>query len=328
MAQSSGSSQPLNAGNVVSAAVTLYRSHLKQYLGISLIATLWVFLVFVSLIVLAIVAGIAFGVARAGESSGGAVIAVLISLVLFAGWVVLALYCIGKGLLNTALISRLAFSELADQPETMQAVRGQLNRKGSWRFLLTWFLAGLILFAINLGLSFAAAIPVLAVSAVAGEDSPVTVLVNLILQLVVVAVYYWFWARWFISEVPLAVESDTGSTEAISRSWELSTGSALRILLVLVVASIITLPLFILPFLPFIFTLIANAAMFADSSPASVAALVASVIGSLVIGILLFFPLNVFILPFWQAIKAVIYYDLRVRKEGLGMKLRGHGSQQ
>ncbi len=28
------------------------------------------------------------------------------------------------------------------------------------------------------------------------------------------------------------------------------------------------------------------------------------------------------ILPFWQAIKAVIYYDLRMRREGMGLKLR------
>jgi hypothetical protein len=28
------------------------------------------------------------------------------------------------------------------------------------------------------------------------------------------------------------------------------------------------------------------------------------------------------IVPFWQTIKAVIYYDLRSRREGLGLKLR------
>ena len=29
-----------------------------------------------------------------------------------------------------------------------------------------------------------------------------------------------------------------------------------------------------------------------------------------------------FMVPFWQAIKAVIYYDLRVRREGMGIDLR------
>ena len=31
---------------------------------------------------------------------------------------------------------------------------------------------------------------------------------------------------------------------------------------------------------------------------------------------------NILILPFWQAVKAVIYYDLRSRQEGLGLQLR------
>ena len=31
---------------------------------------------------------------------------------------------------------------------------------------------------------------------------------------------------------------------------------------------------------------------------------------------------NIFLLPFWQAIKAVVYYDLRTRREGMGLELR------
>ena len=30
------------------------------------------------------------------------------------------------------------------------------------------------------------------------------------------------------------------------------------------------------------------------------------------------------IAPFWQTVKAVIYYDLRSRREGLGLQLRDH----
>jgi hypothetical protein len=30
------------------------------------------------------------------------------------------------------------------------------------------------------------------------------------------------------------------------------------------------------------------------------------------------------VMPFWQSIKAVIYYDLRSRREGLGLQLRDH----
>ena len=38
---SSSSIQPLSIGNVVSAGVRLYRSHLKTYLKLALIAHLW-----------------------------------------------------------------------------------------------------------------------------------------------------------------------------------------------------------------------------------------------------------------------------------------------
>jgi len=34
------------------------------------------------------------------------------------------------------------------------------------------------------------------------------------------------------------------------------------------------------------------------------------------------FGFGALVLPFWQAIKAIIYYDLRSRKEGLGLQMR------
>jgi hypothetical protein len=37
--------------------------------------------------------------------------------------------------------------------------------------------------------------------------------------------------------------------------------------------------------------------------------------------------LSIVILPLWQIIKAVIYYDLRGRREGLGLQLRDRGPQ-
>jgi hypothetical protein len=41
-----------------------------------------------------------------------------------------------------------------------------------------------------------------------------------------------------------------------------------------------------------------------------------------VINLLLTIPLGALLIPFWQSIKAVIYYDLLTRKEGLGLELR------
>jgi hypothetical protein len=33
---------------------------------------------------------------------------------------------------------------------------------------------------------------------------------------------------------------------------------------------------------------------------------------------------GMFVMPFWQSMKAVLYYDLRSRHEGLGLQLRDH----
>jgi hypothetical protein len=38
--------------------------------------------------------------------------------------------------------------------------------------------------------------------------------------------------------------------------------------------------------------------------------------------ILIFVFLNILAIPFWQSLKAVIYYDLRSHKEGIGLELR------
>jgi uncharacterized membrane protein (DUF485 family) len=38
--------------------------------------------------------------------------------------------------------------------------------------------------------------------------------------------------------------------------------------------------------------------------------------------LLLSFGSGALVTPFWQAMKAIIYYDLRSRKEGLGLQMR------
>jgi hypothetical protein len=56
-------------------------------------------------------------------------------------------------------------------------------------------------------------------------------------------------------------------------------------------------------------------AFIADSSP-----LFNLIVSLLLLGIII--ASNAAILPFFQTVKAVIYYDLRSRREGLGLQLR------
>jgi hypothetical protein len=110
--------QPLTVGNVVSAGIRLYRSHLGQYLGIAVRATLWILLPFLGF-------SLAFYLAR----EQAVVIALLILAVIVAYF-----FCTAKFLTNSALISRLAFSELVNQPESLSEARTPIDRR-LWRFL-------------------------------------------------------------------------------------------------------------------------------------------------------------------------------------------------
>jgi hypothetical protein len=44
-------------------------------------------------------------------------------------------------------------------------------------------------------------------------------------------------------------------------------------------------------------------------------------LGLLGVGIVIMLFLNIAVIPFWQTVKTVIYYDLRSRREGLGLEL-------
>ena len=330
MAGSSSSNQPLNAGNLVSAAVKIYRSRLNQFLGVAFTATLWSVPPLLAAIIP--IGGTVFATAAASDSGGliglpnvSAVLLGLLSVVLWLGWIGLFCFCLAKNLMNTALISRLAYGELISQPETIQEARGQLNRK-IWKFLRVWIFAGLFLFVASFSINIAAAIVIAIVQKIFGEASPLTGLVSLVLNLAVLVAAYWVQARVFISEVPLAIEDNINSMDSIRRSWELSKGSAGQIITAIVIATLITLPLSILAFIPFILTLIANLAQFAAVAqgeiPSSAAGIALFV--SLAISILLVLFLGIFIIPFWQSLKALIYFNLRGWREGSDLQLRGN----
>jgi len=318
MAGSSSSNQPLNAGNLVSAAVKIYRSRLNQFLGVAFTATLWSLPPFLAAIVLGIVAGLAIPVL----SNSGFLIG-LLSIILSIVWVVFSCFCLAKSLMNTALISRLAQGELTSQPETIQAARRHLNPK-TWKFLRTWVFAGLFLVGASLVINIAAGIVIALVQGVFGANSPLTGLVSLVLNLAALVVAYWLQARVFISEVPLAIEDNINSMDSIRRSWELSKGSEGQIILTIVIATLITLPLVILAFIPFILTLVANLSLFAAAAQGGIPSPEGSIalLASLVISILLVLFLGIFIIPFWQSLKALLYFNLRGRREGSDLQLR------
>lgn len=288
--------QPLSLGNVVTAGFRLYRSHLKSYFLLAVIVSLWSLLPVLFFIPAGITVYLNF---RANNNS---LLAWLILVVIGLG---LYFYTLGKSLVNSATISRLAFGELVNQPETVNAARNQIQPR-MWTLVLTVVLLFLIFFGLLIFFTILLAIPLL----------------NILLFLPIIAAFFWFFARFFMADIVIAIEDGLDASSAISRSWNLTQENAWRIVLILFVAFLITIPI------QLVVQLVSRGILQSLIQPriqdavngSTNAVLFIVIVYLLTLALTLF--VNAVILPFWQAIKAVIYYDLRSRREGLGLQLR------
>lgn len=300
---------PMTIGNVVSAGLVLYRSHLKPYLSVALFAILW--------ILLPILLSIPISVFYVNKVLPLSALWLIIS-----AWLVLFYYSFAQYLTNSALISRLGYAELVSKPETINDARKLLNRR-CWSFSLQGLLIGILLVVAYIILVIVGSILGGIVVAIFGFLVPtlgsvasalgvgIGVVIIFLIVLLGISVIY---ARFMVADVVLAVEDGSKVVESISRSWDLTKDSAFRIMGVVLVASLVTLPiLFLTSYIPQILMLNVE-----RGSTAFWTIYIISLVLSMASGIL--------IMPFWQAVKAVVYYDLRSRREGLGLQLRDSGS--
>jgi hypothetical protein len=289
---------PLSVGNVVSTGLRLYRSHLKPYFSVALFATLWIVLPFVLIIPLVFL----FFSQILGFSSLWLIIPL---------WLVIFCYCYSQYLTNSALISRLSFGELIDKPETVNTGRGQLNSR-NWSFLFQSILVGLLLLAFYIICGIVALIVTAILGVVLSLINPTfgTIISVILAVCIVLLGLSWFYSRLWLAEVVLAVEEESQVIPSIGRSWELTQTSAFRIQGVFLVTFLVTLPIVLitsyLPQIPLIYI---------EQGSATYWTLY-------IISLVLSFAGGAVIMPFWQAIKAVVYYDVCSRREGLGLQLR------
>jgi hypothetical protein len=286
--------QPLSIGNVVNVAINLYRANFQLYLKLSLLAYLWL-------------------------------------LVPVYGW--------AKFWVNSALISRLAFCELMGQTESIKDARRYIKPR-TWSFFLTAILLFFLLF-ITLILSFILTGLFLAMTRMEQVMAPlesittdknvrnnILIAIFFLLLLLLILLFFlaclfaptlWLYSRFLIAELPLASESNINLITTLCRSWKLTKGYFWKIQLILVVCFFLFLPLEILLYLG--------------------VELINFITSRLMAGLISAYPLidsilmqmfswaitllnAVMLLPFFQLIKAVVYYNLRLRREGLGLRLR------
>lgn len=266
------SSEPLSVGNVVSAALRIYRDKFKLYWKLAFISYLWV-------------------------------------LVPVYGW--------AKSSAISALISRLAYSEVIERPETVEEARRHVMPK-MWSFLGAGILVGLIVTAVMIIAFFVFSFLGGMLAAILGQNTTtiiVLILLGIVAFIAFIIGYIRLVSRLFIVEMPLAMEDNVTATSTISRSLQLTKGFAGRLQWIWIVAFLISLPISIVVQIVSIILQGLLSVLFASDS--------------VVFGFLYFLMLVVLslasgslLIPFWQTIKAVIYYDLRSRREGLGLQLR------
>lgn len=244
-------------------------------------------------------------------------------------WSIVPIYGWAKSIEITGRMSRLAYQELINQPETLTEAYQKTDRQ-VWNFLVTGLLMSLITFALFIGFFIVFLVFFMLVGLVASvigsrgaiDNSSVGVAFSifsgiafLVLLLAAFLVWLRVFSRLFIHEVPLAIEEGIDGVTTIGRSWTLTKGSVGRIQLIILVAGLITMVI-MLPAMFFVLGVI-GAGADPENNPAST------------LFVLLFYAAillgNALIIPFWQAIKAVVYYDLRSRREGLGLELRDRG---
>ena len=299
----------MGIGEILGTTFKVYRSQFGRFFLISFRAHAWILMTVIASTVgfLGIIAILFVVLGRQGSAVSYLILGLAIIISAIA-WIGFYLFSLAKFLANSALISKLTFNLLTNSTESPSQSSESLKSK-TWAFFRIslyvtvsylllymgfWIVGGVLagISAIILGVSNADELAVVITFVVFG--------IGYILA--TVFFYIWLFARWFVPEVVLAVEEITGAVDSIGRSWDLSKSSAFKLILVAFIGFLITAPIATsVSFLPIVVT---NSFDATDSVYQSVSLLAS----------LLNICISLVILPFWQTIKGVLYYDMRVQE--------------
>lgn len=316
--------QFLNAGNLVTAGLQLYRQHFKSYFRLSLLAAAWLYLPLIALALVILGVAVAIG----GENSAAAIVLVLLVIAGFLGWL---LFCIAKYQAMSAAIARLAFHDLLNAPhQVKEAIRYTSSRM--WGFWLIGLSIGLIFAAVVTGLYVVLTIVIVifavvggGATALQGASSPgdpafIASMIAifgfgiLVAGIPAITFLLWLFSRLLISEVPHAIDPEITATGSLGRGWDLTDKSGWRIVTMMMVVITILFPLQFVQ--QTIGLLLQGVSVVADPEQSSGIFVIA-----ILAGYAISLSINLLILPLWQSTKAVLYYDLRSRREGMGLEL-------
>ncbi len=328
--------QPLSIGDVVSVGLAIAKQRWPLFCGIALRSIAWLVIPLV---------GVIFGTAfltttSSSSSSSSQVVTAGAGVLLFVIWLVVSLFCFGKYLANAGLISRIVFNDLSQRQETVQEA-ARVTRSLTWSYLGASVLYFVIFISAAFVLSFAftlvGSLLVLMFAGmiggltgsrgIVGQTDPVIIgtvsVIVVILMLLLILGYVtsivWVMARFFFSEVPLSVEPKIGGIGAIGRSWELSKRSGWRLMTITTVGFLVTVPITTLGQL--IVALPLLAVQLGEPSGGASSSVWATGLSSL-LNLISTLVITLLTMGFWQAVKAVVYFDLLNCREGQALELQ------
>ncbi len=290
--------RPLTLGELLDRSFSLYRRHFWLFVGIMAVPSLL---------------GLAFGILTAvftpqpvsPESGATPNPAEMVGTFVFLGIAMIGMaivyfvtYAVALGA-TTVAVSELYMGRQVTIRESFTPLRGKVGRLALLLLLVSIRTFGLfMLAAVGIGVG----------SAVMAMGSPILgVLLIMCGMFGAFALWIWIMLRYAVA-VPAAVLEDETATDAIRRSIDLTRGSLWRVLVLLVFTMVITYGVLLIFQGPFLF-----AGAMAGPAPAgfwlNLCGTIAGAIGGAFTG------------PLMIVAFAVLYYDLRVRHEGLDLQM-------
>lgn len=230
-------------------------------------------------------------------------------------WLFVPVYGWAKFAMYQGLMARLAFGQLINQPETVDEARNSIKER-LWMFWVAGILVGLITggtYGVCLiGILILSVTIGVAAAALGTAGIAIGVLLGLSALVTVVLGVAWINGRLLLTEMPIAIETNkVEPADALGQSWRLTQSEARRIMVIVFIAALVTLPLTL------VVQVVAQLPSFGIPPADSPFLPLISILT-----ILLSVAAGMVTVPFWQCIKAATFYDLRARKEGLDIQLR------
>lgn len=306
--------RPLTLGDVLGGAFQVLRRNPRPTFGFALVMSL------LSTAVTGIVGGLYFAwvfgrIATAGSQDAETIaIGSLVGsglIVVVTGVLSAAINSLVQGVIAQE-VGRAALGERNTFRGLWQGMRGRIGALLAWAGLLVGAaLAAMLVVAAFIGILVALAGP--EVGLIIGS-----LLIN-VLQLGVIVLVYWLMAK--LAFVPAAIVLERRRVlDAVRRSWTLTRGHFWRILGILLLTSVILSGVLMVAMIP-LFVMIPFAVMlFAPNSEPGAIAVVLIVLGLIAYAMLSI--ASAITLVAQSAVPALLFVDVRMRKEGLDLDLQ------